>query len=38
VATLLGNSLAIMAKLAVKKAALPIASTILMIKLKIIKG
>lgn len=38
VATLSGNSFAIIAKLAVKNAAFPNASTILIIKLKIIKG
>lgn len=38
VATLFGNSLAIIAKLAVKKDALPIASIILMVKLRIING
>lgn len=38
VATLSGNSLAIIAKLAVKNAAFPIASTIRIIKLKIMKG
>jgi len=37
-ATLFGNSLAIMAKLAVKNAAFPIASIILIKKDRIIKG
>lgn len=38
VATFSGNSLAIIAKLAVKNAAFPIASTILITKLRIING
>lgn len=38
VATLLGNSSAMIAKLAVRNAAFPIASTILMMKLNIMNG
>lgn len=38
VATLLGNSLAMMAKEAVRKAALPMASTMRMMKLSVMKG
>lgn len=38
VATLLGNSLAMIANDAVRKAAFPIASTILITKLSVMKG